>query len=62
MAGLSGLEFLGTAIISFYTINLFVNRISGNNKEVWDTYNKAFLSHWSVDLKLSSISKIFVFK
>ena len=28
------LEFLGTAIISFYTINLFVNRISGNNKEV----------------------------
>ena len=28
------LEFLGTAIISFHTINLFVNRISGNNKEV----------------------------
>ena len=28
------LEFLCTAIISFYTINLFVNRISGNIKEV----------------------------
>ena len=33
-----------TAIISFYKINLFVNRILGNNKEVWVTQLVRFLS------------------